>query len=100
MWCNLPDDPRSRSGGFDAGNGVCLLSIDLFESLDLHLFAVGLPFAVLLERPRADGAGDQGLVRDYADDIGAAPHFLVKTRDGSVECCLVLCCPEKVIKVI
>ena len=51
------------------------------ESLDLHLFSGGLPFVVLLERPRADGADDQGLVRDYADDIGATFGLFVQARD-------------------
>ena len=83
MRCNLPDDLRSRSSGFDAGNGVCFLSIDLCESLDLHQSAVGFPFVVLLERPRANGAGDRGLVRDYADDIGAAFDLTVQVRDGA-----------------
>ena len=31
MWCNLPDDLRSRSGGFDAGNWVCFLSIHFWR---------------------------------------------------------------------
>jgi len=52
------------------------------ETLDPHVSAGGLPCVVLLERPRADGAGDWGLVRDYADDIGAAFDLFVQARDG------------------
>ena len=82
MWCNLPDDLRSRLGGFDTWNGVCFLSIDFGEGFDLHVSASGLPFVVLFEEYRADGAGDRGLVRDYADDIGAAFDLFVQVRDG------------------
>ena len=52
------------------------------ERLDLNVSAGGLPFVVLLKRPRADGAGDRGLVRGYADDIGAAFDLTVQARDG------------------
>jgi len=56
--------------------------IDLFESLDLNVSAGDLPFVVLFEEYRADEAGDRGLVRDYADDIGAAFDLIVQARDG------------------
>lgn len=38
--------------------GVCLLLIDLFEGLNLHVSADGLPFVDLLEEHRADDADD------------------------------------------
>jgi len=99
MRCDLPDDLGSRSGGFDAGNWVCFLSIALCEGFDLNVSAGGLPFVVLLERPSANG-------RTIEASFGTMPTtsaqrltslFKVQARDGLVECCFFRCCLGKVI---
>ena len=48
-------------------------------ALDLHVAALEQPLVVLFEQDGADQPGDGGLVREDADDIGAALDLLVQS---------------------
>jgi hypothetical protein len=50
------------------------------------------PFIVLLEQDRPDQAGDGGLVRKDADDLGAALISPFNRSSGLVECSFARCC--------
>ena len=55
--------------------------------LDLHVAVLDLPLVVLLQEDGADEAGNAGLVREDADDVGPAFDLLVESfeRIGCVE---------------
>ena len=52
------------------------------EGLGVHGAAGGGPFVVGLEHAGADEAGDGCIVRDHADDIGAALDLAVDAIEG------------------
>jgi hypothetical protein len=66
---------------------------DLVHGLDAHVAVLDLAFVTGLEQRGADEAYDGGLGWEYADDIGAALHLLVKAfqRVGAVQLGAVRC---------